>query len=505
MYAAALLIATAAVGVDTGWRPAQDDPESVQYIIQIEPEVLKKMLRDGTPIDSIVPPDVPGGVIRCFRVQLGEDELPRELPEVAKATYNAEIDSESSTLRKIEAAPLELNPAPDNRSTASTATPPLNALAADTPTPRYSNTLTPGSGTPLNPTRTAADTNPSLSGTGSNFSIPSTSTTTPVAGSTPTSRFNTAPLSTSSSASTTYQSSGGYPSSVGTTPAPEYPAYSPPPLSASSTPLGGGTSPLGGNTNTNTGGTGNFTRFGDNYATPTGGTSGGSTNYNTGNNSYSSPLGNNNTTGGTGSNLDNTYQGSLTPINSNPPQNNQNNNPQNNNGSYVPPSNQQQQQQPNYNQNNNYPQPAPNYPPQQQQQPFPYNQPGYVNTYGQMANPNYYPQMGYPPQYNPYLMAALPGMGAPALTPPGQQQPAATPPAATTPTPAASPSDRTARDGDDEKPQTPPVEVSRPYWMLVMVAFLSLGFNIYMGWMVVDFRTKYRDILAGFRELKAAN
>lgn len=501
MYAAALLIATAAVGVDTGWRPAQDDPESVQYIIQIEPEVLQKMLRDGTPIDSIVPPDVHGGVIRCFRVQLGEDELPRELPEVTKATYNAEIDNDSATLRKVEAEPLQLNPAPDNRAAASTATPPLDALAADIPTPRYSNTLSPGSGTPLNPTRTAnaADANPSLSGSSNNFSIPG-STTTPVGGSTPTNRFSTAPLSTNSSASTTYQGSSGYSGGTAANPNAEYPNYSPPPLSTSTTPLGGSTSPLGGNSTNNDSGYG---RFGDTFATPTnGGQSGSGTNY--GGNSYPSGLNNsgNGTTNNSGSNLGNTYQGSLTPINSAPPQNNQNNNNgSNNNGSYVPPSNQQQQQPP----NNNYQQPAPNYPPQQQQ-PFPYNQPGYVNTYGQMANPNYYPQMGYPPQYNPYLMAALPGMGAPALTPPAQQQPPATQPTATTPPPASSPSDRTTRDLDDNKDKTTEqAEVPRPYWMLTMVAFLSLGFNIYMGWMVIDFRTKYRDILAGFRELKAAN
>ncbi|TWT29843.1 hypothetical protein [Blastopirellula retiformator] len=491
MYAAALLLATAAVGVDTGWQPAQDDPQSVQYIIQIEPEVLQKMLRDGTPIDSIVPPDVPGGVIRCFRVQLGEDELPREMPAVAKAGYNAEIENDNATLHKmVEAEPLALNPAPDNRSAASTAAPALDTLA-QSPTPRYSSALSPGgstfpsssagAGTPLNPTtRTAnaADANPSLSGTGSSFSIPGGSTTTPVRSSTPSSRFAPSTPATStptanSARSSTYPRSGSS-NTPTSNPSSEYPQYTSPPLN---TPTRNDTVPLGGTSN----GGNSYGRFSDSYATP-----GSSNNY--------SP-------GQSGAN----NSGNLTPINSTPPS--ANNNPQNNNngGNYTPPSNNQQQQPPNN--NNNYQQPGNNYqqPPQQQQPypqqpPVPYSQPGYVNTF--QPNP-YMPNMGYPPQYNPYL-AALPGFGAPALTPPAQQQPAAqTPPPAAQP-PAPSPSDRPARDLEEE-PTKPAEPVERPYWMLVIVAFLSLGFNIYMGWMVVDFRTKYRDILAGFRELKAAN
>lgn len=495
MYAAVLLVATAAVGVDTGWRPAQDDPQSVQYIIQIEPEVIAKMLRDGTPIDSIVSPEVPGGVIRCFRVQLGEEELPREMPEVAKATYEAPVEANSATLRKVEA--MELSPAPSS-STASTATPPLNALAADMPQPRYSNTLS-GSGapsypngaavggTPLNPVRTAnaADTNPALGGTASNFSIPGGSTTTPVAPTSP-SRFNTTPLpAASSSSSTTYQNSGGYSSTPVNNAGSEYPAYSPPPLNNNNSTFNNSQTPLGGNTASDP----NYQRFGDNYTTPNNGSTASQTgNYNNGQGYSAIPNSNNGSYNNSG----------LTPINSPPQnQNSQNNNGNSNNGNMVPPSNQQQPNQ-NYQQPpaNNYQQPYP------QQQPFPYGQPGYAGTppYAPAANPYYPAAPGYAAPYSPYV-AALP----PYAAPPAQQTP---PPAATpTPTPTPSPSDRPARDRefDEEKSKIVAAPVERPYWMLVIVAFLSLGFNIYMGWMVVDFRTKYRDILAGFRELKAAN
>ncbi|UUO05076.1 hypothetical protein M4951_17000 [Blastopirellula sp. J2-11] len=501
MYAAAILVATAAVGIDTGWRPAKDDPQGVEYIIQIEPELFKRLQDGKSSIEGVLPPDMPIENIRCFRVQIGDGELPREMPE-QPASFEAPIE-DNATLRKVEA--LELNPAPSS-SSASTATPPLNALAADVPTPRYNNTLSSGvsnfpsgvttGGTPLNPnTRTAnaADTNPALRGSASNFSIPGSSTTTPVAPSSSSNRFSTTPLPSNSSTSTTYQGSSGYSSTPTTNQGSEYPAYTSPPLNNNSTSNNGQTSQPGGST---------YQRFGDNYATPSTGQSGSGLNYNTGNGNsgsgYSSNLNNGSTNSGTNNN--GSYNnGGLTPINSTPPsqnQNGQNQNSQNNNnnGNVVPPSNQQP--------NQNYQPQQPNYQQPYPQQPAnPYGQPNYANPYLPGANPYYASAPGYPAQYNPYL-AALPGYGTPPLAPPAQQPP--TPTQTTPPAAAPSPSDRPARDLEVEKLKVAePVE--RPYWMLVIVAFLSLGFNIYMGWMVVDFRTKYRDILAGFRELKAAN
>ncbi|EAQ77030.1 hypothetical protein [Blastopirellula marina] len=503
MYAAAILVATAAVGIDTGWRPAKDDPQGVEYIIQIEPELFQRLQDGKTSIEGVLPPDMQIENIRCFRVQIGEGELPREMPE-RPASFEAPIE-ESATLRKVEA--LELNPAPSS-STASTATPPLNALAADTPTPRYNNTLSSGvsnfpsgvttGGTPLNPnTRTAnaADTNPALRGSPSNFSIPGGSTTTPVAPSSSNNRFSTTPLPSNSSTSTTYQGSSGYSSTPTTNQGSEYPAYTSPPLNNNTgSSLNNGQSSQTGDSN--------YQRFGDNYANPNSGSSGQSgsgLNYNTGNGNsgsgYSSNL--NNGSNNNGTNNGSYNNGGLTPINSTPQnQNSQNNNNGNNNGNVIPPSNQQQP-------NQNYQPQQPNYqqqqPPYQQQPPNPYGQPNYVGAYPP-ANP-YYPPAPYSPFANPY--ATDPRLAA-LLNPPAQQQPPAPAPT-TTPAASPSPSDRPARDLEAEKPKVVAEPVERPYWMLVIVAFLSLGFNIYMGWMVVDFRTKYRDILAGFRELKAAN
>ncbi|MFI4875861.1 MAG: hypothetical protein ACIALR_11005 [Blastopirellula sp. JB062] len=491
MYAAAILVATAAVGIDTGWRPAKDDPQGVEYIIQIEPALFQRLQDGETSIEGVLPPDMPVENIRCFRVQIGEEELPRVTP-----VSHEEPIQENSTLRPVEGE-MELNPAPRS-SAASTATPPVNALAADTPRPRYPSSSSSSSspaasygggfapgvpsalntgGTPLRPNAAAADTNPSLSGSSSNFSIPGGSTTTPVGSS----RFNTTPLpgSNSSSSTTSGNAGGALSSNPSTNPSSEYPAYTSPPLSN----LGNNQSDR--QTTQNGGGNndGSYNRFGDAYANP------GSTNLS--NNNYGTNQ-NNNSTNNNGS-----YNpGNLTPINS-PPQQNQNQ--QNNN--VVPPSNQQQQPP-----NQNYQNPPNNYQPPYQPQPTPpYGQPNYANAYP-AANP-YLPPTPFSPYANPYAdprLAALGGYGAVApLTPPAQQQPQ-TPAAQPEPKPSPSPSDRETRDAEETKAKNvEPVE--RPYWMLVIVAFLSLGFNIYMGWMVVDFRTKYRDILAGFRELKAAN
>jgi len=84
MHTVAILLAASAIGVDYGWQPDASGPNSsgqVEYIIQIEPSLLA-LLREGEPIISRVPPEV--GPVRSFRIQVGNGELPRELPPRAE-------------------------------------------------------------------------------------------------------------------------------------------------------------------------------------------------------------------------------------------------------------------------------------------------------------------------------------------------------------------------------------------------------------------------------------
>lgn len=72
-----VLFAIAALGVDYGWQPTADG--NLEYIIQIEPELLAA-LEEGTPITSEItaPPDA--GRITCFRVKVGNGQVPRDTP-----------------------------------------------------------------------------------------------------------------------------------------------------------------------------------------------------------------------------------------------------------------------------------------------------------------------------------------------------------------------------------------------------------------------------------------
>jgi hypothetical protein len=74
MNGAAILLVTATLGVDFGWKSLPDD--EVEYIIQIEPALLES-LENGEPIHSELLPEVRGNV-RRFRIQIGNAPLPRE-------------------------------------------------------------------------------------------------------------------------------------------------------------------------------------------------------------------------------------------------------------------------------------------------------------------------------------------------------------------------------------------------------------------------------------------
>ncbi len=75
-----ICVATLALGIDVGW---QRLPEGgMEYLIQLEPEVLET-LRTGGMIQSDIPPSL--GAIRAYRITVGSEELPRETPPPAPA------------------------------------------------------------------------------------------------------------------------------------------------------------------------------------------------------------------------------------------------------------------------------------------------------------------------------------------------------------------------------------------------------------------------------------
>lgn len=77
MNALILCVATAALGIDVGW---QRLPEGgMEYIIQLDPQTLE-ILRAGEPIRSDIPPSAGG--VRSYRIVVGTQKLPREMPPV---------------------------------------------------------------------------------------------------------------------------------------------------------------------------------------------------------------------------------------------------------------------------------------------------------------------------------------------------------------------------------------------------------------------------------------
>jgi hypothetical protein len=95
-------MAAMALGIDVGWRPLSEG--GVEYLIQIEPDLLET-LQPGEAIGSDVPPPLVGQ-IRAYRITVGTEELPRELPSAIEV--RGEIESPGLGAR--EAGPPGLAP-----------------------------------------------------------------------------------------------------------------------------------------------------------------------------------------------------------------------------------------------------------------------------------------------------------------------------------------------------------------------------------------------------------
>lgn len=78
-----LLLAAASVGIDFGWQPIAGG--GVEYIIQIEPELLESLASGRADIVSEIPPFLQG--VRSYRITVGTGPLPHhgEPPPMADA------------------------------------------------------------------------------------------------------------------------------------------------------------------------------------------------------------------------------------------------------------------------------------------------------------------------------------------------------------------------------------------------------------------------------------
>ena len=87
MHALLLCLATAAVGVEVGW---QELPEGgMEYIIQLDPQTLES-LAAGQAFRSDIHPEAhpEAGEIRSYRILVGKQPLPREIPPEPRESFS---------------------------------------------------------------------------------------------------------------------------------------------------------------------------------------------------------------------------------------------------------------------------------------------------------------------------------------------------------------------------------------------------------------------------------
>ena len=116
MLTTTLLLATLAVGIDTGYEPTADG--GLEYIIQIPPDLLEN-LEPGEVIKSELPEDLQG--VKRYRIQVGTGRLPKihapaninetKIPTAAKPISEAVQTSAHSPIQEPEKkSPFEMGP-----------------------------------------------------------------------------------------------------------------------------------------------------------------------------------------------------------------------------------------------------------------------------------------------------------------------------------------------------------------------------------------------------------
>ena len=94
MDAATLLLLTSSIGVGFGWQPMPDGSPRVEYLVQIEPEMLTALQAGSTiPIVSEVPEEI--GPIGRVRIVIGRETLPRQNLSVPLKTIRNKPTSEA--------------------------------------------------------------------------------------------------------------------------------------------------------------------------------------------------------------------------------------------------------------------------------------------------------------------------------------------------------------------------------------------------------------------------
>jgi hypothetical protein len=111
MDAATLLLLTSSVGVGFGWQPMPDGSPRVEYLVQIEPEMLTALEAGSViPIVSEVPQEI--GPIGRVRIVIGRETLPRQgLPEPIQAIrHKPNSDSPGQIISSAPPAPVQEDP-----------------------------------------------------------------------------------------------------------------------------------------------------------------------------------------------------------------------------------------------------------------------------------------------------------------------------------------------------------------------------------------------------------
>jgi len=559
VYAACLIITSAALGVDFGWQPT--DRGELEYIIQIEPQSLESM-RSGKAIQVGVPPELQH--VKVFRVQIGNDELPQvatpaplgknvdnrptsglrlaDMPELASTPNAMDAPEENQSLgdeiaQFVPRSTKQLPAAADQSRFGSTSS---NSSTIPGAEQRYggnsrfsvpgSSSATPGGSTNSargsnfsNPIQTTAATEPaenrqnqSTSGlpnssTGANTAQPGTTPGNPAPSSTGSQfRFGDPTGRTTNNTQTTGQTNQNTISQPGST---QFGSQNP----------GAASSPSDAQYGASTSSTGNQSQPGGSQSVspslPGNWTSNSNSNPGTNGNSYSNT---NNQTATNPGNPPTSGDGNASPYTNIQPSFDSQNFPYGN-----------QQQQPNppqqpapspYNDpnfvNNNQPNTGVPYRPPYQQQPVanpqaPYQQQqqppyGVQPAYGNYAGNGYTPQTPYGvmpasaygnPGYanNPALnVAALPNQASPQVA---QQPVKTTDPAPATEKPATSPPPAPAPQASSE---TKEKEYLPSWWPLMALGFLiSIGANAYFMMISLDYQRKYQDLLEDVRDLRS--
>jgi hypothetical protein len=107
MYGVALLLTVAAVGVEYGWQPGEDG--QLEYIIQIEPELVKTLSEGKVDLLSEIPEELQG--VKRFRIRVGTEKVPRiGLDPAATASALKPGDSPANKQPNLNAPPTGSSP-----------------------------------------------------------------------------------------------------------------------------------------------------------------------------------------------------------------------------------------------------------------------------------------------------------------------------------------------------------------------------------------------------------